>query len=177
LSEPWWRRRKKKGPWFNDIYEELERLGDLIDETIQKAFETSSEKTPVHRTRVQGFSIKIGPDGKPRIQEFNNRKPRQKKTEVSEDPEPLVDLMEDAETLVVLAALPGVKKDAIDLRTTENRLTISVDTPDLECHKELKLPARVDPKSARASYKNGVLEVKLKKLEQSVKDDKISVKK
>ncbi len=177
MSEPWWRRRKKRSPWFNDIYEELERLGDLIDETIQKAFETSSEKTPVHRTRVQSFSIKIGPDGKPRIQEFNNRKPRQEKTEVSEEPEPLVDLMEDTETLVVFAALPGVKRDAIDLRTTENRLTISVDTPDLECHKELKLPARVDPRSARASYKNGVLEVKLKKLEQSVKDDKISVKK
>ena len=177
MSEPWWRRRKKKGPWFNDIYEELERLGDLIDETIQKAFETSSEKTPVHRTRVQGFSIKIGPDGKPRIQEFNNRKPRQKKTEISEEPEPLVDIIEDAETLVVLASLPGVKRDSIDLRTTENRLTISVNTPNLECHKELKLPARVDPKSAHASYKNGVLEVKLKKLTKTIKDEKISVKK
>jgi HSP20 family protein len=177
LSEPWWRRRKKKGPWFNDVYEELERLGDLIDETIQKAFETSSEKTPVHRTRVQGFSLKIGPDGKPRIQELSNRKPRQKKTEISEEPEPLVDLIEDAETLVVLASLPGVKRDAIDLRTTGNRLTISVDTPNLECHKELRLPAKVDPKSAHASYKNGVLEVKLKKIEHSFKEDKISVKK
>jgi len=177
LSDPWWRRRKKKRPWFNDIYEELERLGDLIDETIQKAFETSSEKTPVHRTRVQGFSIRIGPDGKPRIQEFTNRKPSQKRLEINEDAEPLVDLIEDAETLVVLASLPGVRRDAIDLRTTENRLTISVNTPNLECHKDLKLPARVDPKSAHASYKNGVLEVKLKKLEQSVKDDKISVKK
>ncbi len=166
MSEPWWRRKKKNDPWYIDIYEELERLGDLIDETIQRAFETSSEKTPVHRTRVQGFAIKIGPDGKPTIQEFNNRKPRQKKTKASENPEPLVDLIEDAETIVVLAALPGVKRDAIGLRTTENRLTVSVDTPNLECYKELKLPARVDPKSAHASYKNGVLEVKLKKIEK-----------
>ncbi len=177
MSEPWWRRRKKKGPWFNDISEELERLGDLIDETIQKAFETASEKTPVHRTRVQGFSIITGPDGKPRIHEFNNRKPQQEEPEISEDTEPLVDLIEDAETLVVLASLPGVKRDAIDLRTTVNRLTISVDTPNLECYKELKLPAKVDPKSAHASYKNGVLEVKIKKLKKLFRDGRISVKK
>lgn len=177
MSEPWWRRKKKKDPWFNDIQEELKRLGDLIDETIQKAFETSSEKLPVHRTRVRGFTIKFGPDGKPMIQRFNNRGSRQKKTQVSENPEPLFDLIEKTETIVVLAALPGVTRNSISLRTTKNRLTISVDTPDLRCHKELKLPARVDPKSAHATYKNGVLKVKLKKIERSIKGDKISVKK
>jgi len=177
LSNPWWRRRKKKSPWFNDIYEELEKLGDLIDETIQKSFDPSSEETPVRRNRIQGFSIKIGPDGKPRIQEFNTRQPRQNEPEISDDPEPLVDLIEDGEKLVVLAALPGVKKDAINLRITENCLTVSVDTADLEWYNELKLPTKVDPKSARASYKNGVLEVKVKKLEKLVRDGRISVKK
>jgi len=177
LSNPWWRRRKKKSPWVNDIYEELEKLGDLIDETIQKAFETSSENTPVRRNRVKGFSIKIGPDGKPMIQEFNNRQPLQDETEISDDPEPLVDLIEEGETLVVLAALPGVKKDAIDLRITENCLTVSVDTDNFEWYDELKLPTRVKPKSARASYKNGVLEVRIKKLEKLIKDGKISLKK
>ena len=177
MNDPWWRRRKKKEPWFSDIYEELERLGDLIDETIQKAFYTSSEKTLVRRNRVQGFSIKIGPDGKPRIREFNNHQPRQNKPEISDDQEPLVDLIEEGETLVVLAALPGVKKDAIDLRITENCLTVSVDTADLEWYKDLKLPTKVDPKSARASYKNGVLEVKVKKIEKLVRDGRISVKK
>jgi len=177
LSNPWWRRRKKKSPWFNDIYEELEKLGYLIDETMQKASESSSENTPVRRNRVQGFSIKIGPDGKPRIYEFNSRQPRQNEPEIDDDPEPLVDIIEDGETLVVLAALPGVTKDAIDLRVTENCLTVSVDAADFEWYEEFKLPTRVDPKSARASYKNGVLEVKVKKLEKLVRDGRISVKK
>jgi HSP20 family protein len=176
LSEPWWKRKKKKDPWFNDVYEELERLGDLIDETIQKAFEDSSEKTDAHKSRIRGFSIKLSPDGKPRIQEFNNRKSRQK-PEIKDAPEPLVDLIEDAEDIVVLVSLPGAKKENIKIRATKNRLTVSVDTPNLECHEELKLPARVDPKSAHASYKNGVLEVKLEKLKRSAKNDKISVKK
>ena len=177
MSDPWWRRRKKKNPWFNDIYEELEKLGDLIDETIQKSFDPSSEKTLGRRNSIQGFSIKIGPDGKPIIQEFNSRQPQQNETEISDDPEPLVDLIEDGETLVVLAALPGVKKDDINLRITENCLTVSVDTADLEWYNEFKLPTKVDPKSARASYKNGVLEVKVNKLEKLIKDGRISVKK
>ena len=177
MSDPWWRRRKKRSPWFNDIYDELEKLGDLIDETIQKASNSSSEKTPSRRNRIKGFSIKIGPDGKPRIQEFRSRQPRQNEAEISDDPEPLVDLIEDGETLVVIAALPGVTKEAIDLRVTENCLTVSVDAADFEWYNEFKLPTKVDPKSARASYKNGVLEVKVKKLEKLVRDGRISLKK
>jgi HSP20 family protein len=176
LSDPWWKRRKKKNPWFNDLYDELERLGDLIDETVQKAFE-NSEKTPVRRNHIHGFSIKIGPDGKPRIQEFNNRQPQQNEPEISDDPEPLVDLIEEANKLVVLAALQGVEKDDIDLRITENCLTVSVDAADFEWYNELKLPTKVDPKSACASYKNGVLEVKMNKVEKPIKDGRISVKK
>ena len=177
MSDPWWRRRKKKSPWFNDIYEELEKLGDLINETMEKAFENSSENTPVRRNRIKGFSIKIGPDGKPRIREFNDRQPLQDETEISDDQEPLIDLIEEAETLVVLAALPGVKKDEIDLCVTEDCLTVSVDTADFEWYNKLNLPTRVKPKSARASYKNGVLEVRIKKLEKLIKDGKISMKK
>lgn len=176
MNEPWWRRKKKKDPWLNDMYEELERLGNLIDETIQKAFETSSEKTWVHKSGVPGFSTKIGPDRKPSIREFKKRKFRQI-TKINEDPEPLVDLIEDAENIIVLASLPGIRKEAIDIRTTKNRLTVSVDTPNLEYHKELKLASQVDPKSAYASYRNGVLEVNLKKIKRSAKNDKISVKK
>ena len=178
MSNPWWRRRKKKSPWFNDIYEELEKLEYLIDETIQKASEESADKSPVRRNRVQGFSIKLGPDGKPKIYDFGNRRPRQIEEDGYDDPEPLVDLIADGDSLVVLAALPGVRKEDIDLRVTESCLTVSVDTADFDWYNEYKLPTKVNPKSARASYKNGVLEVKMESLVKHVKSsDKISVKK
>jgi HSP20 family protein len=172
MSDPWWRRRKKKGPWFDAIYDELERLGDLIDEAMQNAFDDSSDNTSVKRNRVKGFSIKIGPDGKPRIQEINKQQ-WDEDVEVSDDMEPLVDMIEEDTTLMVLAVLPGVKKESIDLRVTETCLTVSVDAEDFEWYDELKLPARVNPKSAHASYKNGVLEVKLNKIGKVVKDNKI----
>lgn len=173
MSDPWWRRRKKKGPWFNEIYDELERLGDLIDETMQKAFDESSEKSSTKHTRVKGFSIKIGPDGKPRIQELNKRQLNEGESKMTDEIEPLIDLIEDDETLTVLAVLPGVEKEEIDLRVTETCLTVSVDAADFEWYDELKLPSKVNPKTAHASYRNGVLEVKLNKLGKVVKDKKI----
>ncbi|MCW4016365.1 MAG: Hsp20/alpha crystallin family protein [Candidatus Bathyarchaeota archaeon] len=176
MNNPWWRRRKKKSPWFSDIYDELERLGDMIDETMQKAFDNASEDAPLRRNRVKGFSIKLGPDGKPMIRELNDRQSFHDELEDSDELEPLVDLIEESDMLVVLVALPGVNKDDLDLRVTANCLTISVDTAEFEWYDEFKLPARVKPKSARASYKNGVLEVKMQK-EKIVKDGKISMKK
>ena len=177
MSDPWWRRRKKKSPWFSDIYDELERLSDMIEETMQKAFENSSENSSIRRNRVQGFSIKIGPDGKPKVREIDTSNPDQDETEYSDESEPLVDIIEDDAALVVLVALPGVNKDEIDLRITENCLNVAVDTEDFEWYDELTLPTKVNTKSARASYKNGVLEVRLEKLEKTVSDGKLSVKK
>ena len=176
MSNPWWRRRKKKSPWFSDIYDELEKLGDMIDETMQKAFDNASDNPSFKRSRAQGFSIKLGPDGKPRIRDINDRQSLEDEKEVSDDLEPLVDIIEEGGMLVVLVALPGVNKDDLDLRVTANCLTVSVDTVEFEWYDEFKLPAKVKPKSACASYKNGVLEVKLEK-EKIVKDDKISMKK
>lgn len=178
MNDPWWkRRRKKKDPWFNDIYDELERLGDLIDETMQKAFKSSSKDEPIKRNRFKSYSVKLGPDGKPRFRKYNSRQHGQTEFEVIDDPEPLVDIIEEKDTVVILAAIPGVNKDDIDLRLTENNLTFSVDSADFEWYDEFKLPARVNPKEARASYKNGVLEIKVKKLAQSFRADRISLKK
>ena len=172
MNDPWWKRRKKKAPWFNDIYEELERLGALIDETMQKAFD-SSETSSVTHNRAKGFYINFGPDGKPKIEEFGHRQLVHAEDNIGDDQEPLVDLIEDGETLTVLVSLPGVKKDAIDLRVTGSCLTVSVDGAEFEWYDELKLPVRVNPKSACASYKNGVLNVKLTKSKKLVKGSKI----
>lgn len=177
MSDSWWRRRKKKSRWFNDIYDELERLGDMIDETMQKAFDNISEDKSVRSNRVRGFAVKIGRDGKPRIREFSGRERMQDETELGDDLEPLVDFIEKWDLLIVLVALQGVRKDDIELRVTENCLIISVDAEDFEWYDEFRLPTKVKPKSACATLKNGVLEVRLEKLKKKLNDDKISMKK
>lgn len=168
MSDPWWRRRKKKSPWFNDIYDELEKLGEMIDETMQKSFENSVD-APNRRDRFRGFSIKIRPYRTPRVREDQNPQSFQTETE-DEGQEPLVDFINEGKMLIILAAIPGVNKDEIELRVTESCLTISVDADNIEWYDEFELPTKVKPKSAHASYKNGVLEVRLEKLRKMVKN-------
>ncbi|MDH5268199.1 MAG: Hsp20/alpha crystallin family protein [Candidatus Bathyarchaeota archaeon] len=177
MSEPWWRRRRKKNshPWFN-MFDEFGRLEDMMDEMMSKAFEAPTEKAKAYRPYIYGFSMSIGPDGKPVIREFGNVQKSRFGPQIREEREPLVDVMEEVKDVVIVAELPGVEKSDIHLHTTEDHLTVSVDTPKRKYHKELTLPASVDPKSAQASYKNGVLEVRLKKLvEKSFKGEKIFV--
>jgi HSP20 family protein len=176
LSERWWRRRRKKRPWFNDCFDEFDRLEGTTDEIIRKAFETASERTKARRPYVYGFSMSVGPDGNPVIRDFGNVQPSRRGTKIRKEREPLVDVIEEDKAIVIVAGLPGVEKDNIRIHAIEDHLTVSVNTHSHKYHKELALPARVDPKSVCVSYKNGVLVVRLKKLEAAVKDERISVK-
>jgi len=175
ISEDWWKRRRRRHPWF-DIFGEFDRLSEMMDEMMRKAFETPHMGTKTQGPYVYGFSMSVGPNGKPVIREFGNVRGSRFGPEVREEREPLVDTLEEEKEVVVVAELPGVEKDDINLHTTGDRLTISVNTPQRKYHKELSLPARVDYKSARASYKNGVLEVRLKKIgEKAVKGESVLV--
>ena len=102
-------------------------------------------------------------DGRPRIREFGDVQRSRYGTRIREQREPLVDVLDEEEEVIVVAELPGVEKEDINLHASEDELIISVDTPQRKYHKELPLPEEVDPKPVRASYKNGVLEVRLKK--------------
>jgi HSP20 family protein len=181
LTEPWWRRKRNRDkseyPWF-DLFEEFDKLEDMMNEIIQNAFgEEKTENFKAFRPHVYGFSMSIGSDGNPVVRQFGNIQKNRNGTKIKEEQEPLVDVLEEENQVVVVVELPGVEKEEINLHTTEDALTISVGTTDRRYHKELILPAKIDPKSARASYKNGVLEVRLKKaVEKTFKGEKISVK-
>jgi len=163
LSERWWRRRKRSDPWFGDVFEEFDRLEEIMDEMMRQTFEPSSQKGKTQKPYVFGFSMRVGPDGKPVIREFGNLNRGASGTLIREESEPLVDVVEERNEVVVVAELPGVDKESISVSATENHLIISVETAQSRYHKEVELPTRVDPKSATASYKNGVLQVRLKK--------------
>jgi len=78
-------------------------------------------------------------------------------------PEPLLDVLEKEDEVIVVVELPGLTKQDVKLQASENKLTISVDRPQKRYRRELDLPAEVDSRTIKTSYKNGVLEVRLKK--------------
>jgi HSP20 family protein len=76
----------------------------------------------------------------------------------------------------VIVELPGVEKKDIKLSGTENKLTISVDTPERKYFKEVELPCRIDVKKATSKYKNGVLDITIpKKKEEKTESETIEI--
>ncbi|MFQ5871584.1 MAG: archaeal heat shock protein Hsp20 [Candidatus Geothermarchaeales archaeon] len=143
--------------FFEDLPEELYREETLPDGSKRKTFGPF----------VYGYSMNVGPDGKPQIREFGNVRPGLLgKPKASSKREPLIDMIEGDETIQVVAELPGVEKEDIDLQISSDTLGISVDSKRYKYDKTLSLPAEVDRESVKASYKNGVLQVTLKKLKK-----------
>ena len=129
---------------------------------------------------VYGHSMTVGPDGKPKIREFGNLKPRSRfgkpQIDIKKEREPLIDVLETDKEVKVIAELPGVEKKDIKLHGTTNDLTISVETPQRKYYKTVELPTIVELKQAKSSYKNGVLEVVFKKkMEEKPKKEFIEI--
>ena len=158
MSERWWRRhRKRSNPRFgDDFFEETDRL----EEIMRRVLGRNRQRDPF----VYGFSMTIGEDGKPQIREFaNTQTGLSGQLGIREESEPLVDVFECGDEFFIVAEVPGVNKDDIQIRPKEDSVTISVDTPQRGYYKELALTLRIDPKSMMTSCKNGVLELHLKK--------------
>ncbi len=179
---------KKKGRgfgFFSDDFEDLfERMREDMEKMMRSSF-TSMDEDELEklsrdpRTNVYGFSMRVGPDGKPIIREFGNVKPGsmgipsgkrpggEKKMESQTGREPLVDVITKEEIVTVIAELPGVEKSEIDLTGTGDSLTIEVNNPNRRYHKELEMPVEILPETAKARYKNGVLEVDIERKEKA----------
>ena len=100
---------------------------------------------------------------------------------------PAVDLYEEKDDIVVKADLPGMDKDNIEVNLSGNRLTIKGEKKqEEEVKKEgyyrsersygsfvrtLELPREVQTDKVKAAFKNGILEIRLPKTEESKKKE------
>lgn len=176
----WFRRRFY--PFFGrSLFDSLEAQFREMHEYMQREFQELAKRAPkdLHQTRVlpdgtrvdewgpfvYGYTMKIGPDGKPEIREFGNIKPQPKlgraALDIRKEREPLVDVAVMDGDVKVVVELPGVDKSDIKLHGTEDTLTISVDSAERSYYKKIELPRKVDVRNAKSTYKNGVLEVTL----------------
>lgn len=95
--------------------------------------------------------------------------------------DPLVQVRDTEDEVIVTADLPCVKKEDIEVSVEESSLKIKAETKeDLQFEKwggihrrvrfnsfrkNVRLPSQVNPDKAEAEFRNGVLEVRLKKKE------------
>jgi HSP20 family protein len=157
--------KRRKDKEDEEFIEEEDELLDALEEEFENIASTFEEirkrilKEAIgtdNNPFVYGFSMRIGPDGKPNIEEFGNI-PEIISGDASfpSEREPLTDVIEGEKEISVILELPGVEKKDIDL-----------ETPERSYHKKLTFPCKVKPETAKASYKNGVLEVRVERIEQ-----------
>ncbi len=160
------KKRRRRDPFdmfdddfFDEFFNDDNIKNDIrrMTEEMMKMFSNAQPGKPI----VHGYKINIGPDGKPRIEDFGNKTKRSPSGEssVSDEREPLTDIIEGEEDVAVTVEIPGVEKQDIDLNVTNDTLDIDVDNPKRKYHKKLDLPCDVKPKTTKATYKNGVLDI------------------
>ena len=180
-ADEWFKRWGKMmpfGPWsyadVDEMMKEMEKefmaLADvdvkLPKELVREKRAEDGSVTKEIGPIVYGYSMTIGPHGKPVIREFGNvkRTPSKEWREaISDTREPLVDLVEGAGDVRVIAELPGARKQDIELAAEGTSLFITAKTPSRKYRKELVLPYAIELEGSESTFNNGILEVTLPK--------------
>jgi len=112
---------------------------------------------------VFGFSVKTAVGGEPVVESFGNVKQTPEGPSVEEVREPLIDIFNEEHEVKIYAEMPGVNQQDIRIDLEGDILDIRAESGKRKYHKEVLLPARVDPKTMKSHYSNGILEIEVRK--------------
>lgn len=134
----------------NDIIKELDGL------ILSILLDSTTTKTTERRIGIIGFdvSINISPLVIP-----EQPKPSATRQSRPESTEPLIDVIEDKDTIRVIAALPGIRKDDVHYTVRENFLEIEI-FAERVYKKKIPCSVRPDQISVKSTtVNNSVLEL------------------
>ena len=144
---------------FDRLFKSMFRSVNL-DDLFEDVRSTGSVSGPFY----YGYTMTVGPDGRPVVKQYGNAKPELSPT--SDTREPLVDtLVDDKEKLVrLIAEMPGVEKKDVKIVVDGKTVNIDAERGDKKYHVKVPIKHKVDENSVKASYKNGILEIIFKQL-------------
>ena len=149
---------------FGGLFKGLGNLIDLASKASEEGIERSGEigGLPNRAKGVYGFSVRTLA-GKPVIESFGNIRETAKGPIVEEVREPMIDVFDEEDHILVIAELPGVSENEIKIEVTGDILNLTASDKDRKYAKEILLPGKVNPDSVKTSYNNGILEITLQK--------------
>ena len=114
---------------------------------------------------VYGFSVKtaLGSQGERelKIEPFGNIRREPSGQSVVEDVrEPLCDVYDEEDHVLVLAEIPGVSKKDVQLELAGERLTIGARRGEKRYHKEVVLPRAFAAENMQWECANGILKIR-----------------
>lgn len=155
---------------FIDVAEKVEEAGG----EIRKRGEIKGLGKDVKG--IYGFSIKSGIGTRPKVQTFGNIRPTEKKTgkkeyKITETREPIVDVFDEKDSVLIVAEVPGISEEEIETNLkgdiAKQVFTLEAGETDekgkRKYYKEIALPSKVNAETEEKIYKNGILEIKFKK--------------
>lgn len=148
---------------FDRIFKRMSGSFSDIDDIFEEFKKSDSNTGPIY----YGYTMTVGPNGKPILKEYGNIKPGLLPT--SDNREPLVDvIVDEKEKLVKLVAeMPGVEKTDVKILVQDKFVDISAEHGEKKYHTKVPINHKVDENSAKASYKNGILELVFKLIEDT----------
>jgi HSP20 family protein len=148
------------GGLFKGLGNLIELAAKLSEEGVEKRGEIKG--LPKGARGVYGLSVR-SLAGKPVIESFGNIRQTAKGPVVEEVREPIVDVFDEKDYILVIAELPGVSEDKIKVEAAGDILNFTASDTDRKYAKEILLPSKVKPSSLTTAYQNGILEIKLEK--------------
>lgn len=148
---------------FIDLAERAEEAGGELRRSGQ--IKGLGGRKDIHG--IYGFTVRTGLGQKTRVEPFGNIKKTKEGPKVSETREPIVDVFNEKDYILIIAELPGIDEKSIKLdppsAEKKNVLLLEAESKDRKYAKEILLPAQIDFESRDMNFKNGILEVKFKK--------------
>jgi len=170
-------KKKKEGSGFDlglgglgGLFKGIEKLIDLSEDLsakggeINKQGEIDLNSLKKGMKGVFGFTVKTMVGGESKVEPFGNIKKTPKGPVVEAEREPIVDVFDEKDHVLVVAELPGIEEKDIKTEIKDDILNISSEKTERKYKKEVLLPAKVEAVPISSMYKNGILEIKLKKI-------------
>ncbi len=148
----------------------IEKLGELAEsgEQLVKSGEIKGLDPSGKVRGVYGFSIKtgLGEHGQHelKVEPFGNihRQPSGEPLE-KDIREPLLDIYEEEDHVLVLVEIPGISKKDVELKLCGDMLTLTAEHGKKGYRKEVALPGTFSPEKMHWECMNGILKIRLER--------------
>ena len=150
------------------LFKGIEKLVDLagkLEENggIEKEGEINFDHIKKGMKGVYGFTINTAGGGSPKVETFGNIKKTPEGPKVDEEREPITDLFNEKNELVIIAEMPGIEENEIKIELKQDILEISAVSKNRSYRKEMLLPVKAVKQNLRHKFTNGILEIRIKK--------------
>ena len=150
------------------LFKGIEKLVDLAGKLEEKGVMSKEGEFNLDHIKkgmkgVYGFTINTAGGGSPKVETFGNIKKTPEGPKVDQEREPITDIFDEENEIVVIAEMPGIEETDLQIDLKEDILEIMASSKSRTYRKEMLLPVKASKQNLRHKFTNGILEIRIKK--------------